>query len=165
MDEILDLVNENDEVIGEVEKSKANNDAGKIHREISVYIFDKDNKMLMGQRSFSKKVYPGVWAESAAGHVDKGEDPEVAAHRELKEEMGFDTELKFIKKVLSRFSNETHFTYCYVGKYNGEKINFQKEEIEAVRFTSRDEYDSLYPNPDKYIKEGMEFVKEIWKNN
>ena len=163
MDELLDLVDENDEVIGEVWKSKANSNPGLFHREISVYIFDDENKMLMGQRSFCKKVYPGIWAESAAGHIGKGELPEAAAHRELKEEMGFDTELKYLKKVLWHYPNETHFTYCYVGKYNEEKIEFQKEEIENVRFTSKEEYDGLYTNPDKYIKDGMEFVKKIWE--
>ena len=153
MDELLDLVNENDEVIGEVWKSKANSDPKFIHREISVYIFDKDDRLLMGQRSFAKKVYPGVWSESAAGHVGKGEDPEIAAHRELQEEMGFDTELKFLKKVISKYPNETHFTYCYAGSYSNEKIVFQKEEIETIRFTDRNKYDDLYTNPDKYIKE------------
>jgi len=162
MDELLDLVNENDEIIGEVWKSEANSNPKLIHREISVYIFDKNNRMLMGQRSFSKKVYPGVWAESAAGHVGKGEDPATAANRELKEEMGFETDLSFLKKVLILFPNETHFTYCYIGKYKEEKIEFQKNEIENIRFTSKDEYDGLYSNPDKYIKEGMDFVKEIW---
>ncbi len=162
MDELLDLVNEKDEVIGEVWKSKANSDPNVIHREISVYIFDNENRMLMGQRSFSKLVYPGVWGESAAGHIGKGEEPEVAAHRELKEEMGFDTELKFLKKVLTKFSNETHFTYCYVGLYKGEKIVFQKEEVEEVRFTKRDEFDGLYDNPDDFLKQGIEFVKDIW---
>lgn len=162
MDEILDLVNENDEIIGEVEKDVANSDAKLIHREISVYVFDNENRLLMGQRSLKKKVYPGVWGESAAGHVDKGELPEAAAHRELKEEMGFDTTLTFLKKSLTKFSNETHFTYYYIGKYNGENISFQKEEIEQVRFTKRDEFDSLYTNPDEFIKKGIQIVKEIW---
>ncbi|MFA7301538.1 MAG: hypothetical protein WC069_04465 [Candidatus Shapirobacteria bacterium] len=76
--------------------------------------------------------------------------------------MGFDTKLIFLKKVLSKFINETHFTYCYIGVYNGEKINFQKEEVENVRFTRRDEFDGLYKNPDDFLKQGIEFVKGIW---
>jgi isopentenyl-diphosphate delta-isomerase len=125
-------------------------------------VFDDQNRLLMGQRSLKKKVYPGVWGESAAGHVDKGEFPEAAAHRELTEEMGFDTKLTFLKKSLTKFSNETHFTYYYIGKYNSEEINFQREEIEQVRFTKREEFDGLYTNPDKFIQEGIRIVKEIW---
>ena len=60
MAEILDLVNENDEVVGEIEKEIANSDPNLIHREISVYVFDNENRLLMGQRSLKKKVYRGM---------------------------------------------------------------------------------------------------------
>lgn len=165
MDELLDLVNENNEIIGEVWKSKANNDPKLIHREILVYLFDKENRLLMQQRSFKKKVYPGVWAETASGHVGKGEDPEAAAHRELIEEMGFDTELKFFIKRILRYPNETHISYCYKGIYKGEKIEFQKEEVEQTRFTTKDELDGIYPDKDKIIEEETEWIKEIWGMN
>ena len=158
----MDLVNEKDEVIGEVERNVANSDPKYIHREVIVYIFDNENRLLMQQRSFKKKVYPGIWAESASGHIDKGESPEDAAHRELKEEMGFDTNLEFIKKRLLCFANETHFTYCYVGKYNGETIKFQTEEIEQIRFTKKEELDGLYSNIDKITENEIEWMKSIW---
>jgi isopentenyl-diphosphate delta-isomerase type 1 len=163
MDELLDLVNENDEVVGEVLKSKANSDPKLIHREVVVYIFDEKLRFLVQQRSWNKKVYPGIWAESAAGHVGKGEDIEVAAHRELQEEMGFDVPLKFIQKRLNKFENETHFSYCYLGKYTGEKISFQKEEIEQVKFVTEEEFSALYPERDKVIDEAISWIKEIWK--
>ena len=86
MDELLDLVNEKDEVIGEVWKSEANSNPKLIHREILVYVFDDQNRMLLQQRSFTKKVYPGQWAETCAGHIGKGEKPKIAAYRELSEE-------------------------------------------------------------------------------
>ncbi|MBI2464519.1 NUDIX domain-containing protein [Candidatus Shapirobacteria bacterium] len=162
MDELLDLVNEKDEVIGEVLKSKANSDPKLIHREILVYIFDDENRMLMQQRSFNKKVYPGVWAESCAGHVGKGEDPENAAHRELVEELGFDTKLFFFVKRILRYSNETHISYCYLGVYSGQEIKFQKEEVEGVRFTREDEVDGLYLEKDKIIVEEIGWMKKVW---
>lgn len=162
MDELLDLVNENDEVIGEVWKSQANSDPKFIHREILVYIFDNKNRLLMQQRSFNKKVYPGVWAESSAGHINKGEDPEIAAHRELTEELGFDTDLKFFEKRILHYSNETHISYCYLGKYNEEKIIIQKEEVENVKFVEIDEIDTLYKNKDKIIDEEVEWMKKVW---
>ena len=37
-DELLDLVNEDDEVIGTVWKSKAHKDPSKIHREVAIVI-------------------------------------------------------------------------------------------------------------------------------
>lgn len=163
MEEILDLVNEKDEVIGEVLKSKANSDPKLIHREVMVYIFDEKYRFLVQQRSWNKKVYPGIWAESAAGHIGKGEIPEAAAHRELKEEMGFDVPLKFIQKRLNKFKNETHFSYCYIGRYKNEKINFQKEEVEQVKFVTKEEFDDLYPERDEVIEEAIVWIGEVWK--
>lgn len=162
MEEILDLVNEKDEVVGEVLKSKANSDPTLIHREVIVYIFDAQGKFLVQQRSWNKKVYPGFWAESAAGHVVKGELPEMAAHRELLEEMGFDTDLEFVEKELVAFKNETHFAYFYIGKYDGQEINFQKEEIEQIRFVNQKEFDDLYPERDKAVEEAIARIKRIW---
>lgn len=166
MDELLDLVNEKDEVIGEVWKSEANTNPKLIHREIMVYLFDDQNRLLMQQRSFKKKVYPGVWADTAAGHVGKGEEPETAAHRELREELGFDTKLILYKKKIFYYPMETHISYCYVGKYSGEKIEFDKEEIGAVKLVKIEEIDELYKNfkDDPALEGELNWIKEVWRN-
>ncbi len=139
MDEVLDLVNENDEIIGEVLKSKANADPKLLHREVGVFLHDKNGRVLLQQRSSTKKAEPGIWA-IVAGHVTKGEDPAKAAHRELLEEMGFDTELTFVRKVKINRPKETHFSYLYVGLYSGEKLVLEKEEVEDARLFTKKEY-------------------------
>jgi len=159
----LDLVNENDEVIGEVWKSVANSNPKIFHREILVYIFDDQNRMLIQQRSFKKRVYPGQWAETCAGHIGKGENPEVAAHRELREEMGFDVNLKFIEKRLIEMSSETHFAYCYVGRYDGSKIKFSQSEVEQVRFATQKEFGELFiEEGDKLIESENVWIIKLW---
>ncbi len=163
MDELLDLVNEDDEVVGEVWKSKANIDPKLIHREVLVYIFDDQKRMLMQQRSFNKKVYPGEWAETCAGHVMKGEKPEVAAVRELNEEMGLKIDLKFIEKRLIELDNETHFAYCFMGKYNGQKVTFDKNEVEAVAWVKWEDFEKYWrPINDEYIQAETKWVKRLW---
>jgi len=164
MDELLDLVNENDEVIGEVWKSEANSNPKLIHREILIYVFDDQNRMLMQQRSFNKKVYPGQWAETCAGHIGKGEDPEKAAYRELFEELGLKIKLKFIKKRLINQKNETHFAFCYVGRYDGSKIIIDKNEVEQAKFVAKDKFEELFrAGGDEFIEGEIEWMKEIWK--
>lgn len=165
MEEILDLVDESDEIIGEVLKSVANSHPSKIHREILVCIFDDKNRMLMQQRSFKKKVYPGYWAESCAGHVAKGENPEESAHRELMEELGFDTPLTFMEKRLLRFLNETHFAYCFLGKYNGEEIIIQKDEIEEVKFVEKADLEKVVKMDDEVTRNEVKWMKKIWLVN
>jgi len=148
-EEILDLVNENDEVIGEVKKKEANSNPNLWHREVCVLVYDDQNRILLQQRSFKKKVYPGAWAETCAGHVSKGQTYEETAHRELKEELGFDTDLKYVEKVVVKFSNETHFAAWFMGKYPGLPIKIDREEVEQAKFADEKEFEQLRD------KEGM----------
>ncbi len=135
-DELLDLVNENDEVIGEVWRTKANADPTLIHREVGVVLYDDQNRLLLQQRSLTKKVHPGNWTMAALGHIGVGGKPEDFAHQELREELGFDTTLTFWEKQLITLPNETHFTYWYIGKYAGEKITLQTSEVQQTRLVS-----------------------------
>lgn len=82
-DELLDLVDENDNVVGEVLKSEAHKNPRLIHRVIGGILFDDNNRVLLQKRSYLKGSDPGVWITSWAGHVGKGCSPEDAAHREL----------------------------------------------------------------------------------
>jgi isopentenyl-diphosphate delta-isomerase len=138
-DELLDLVNENDVVIGEVARSKANADKSLIHREIGVIILNGKQQVLIQRRSFKKKTHPGLWIISVAGHVQKGIEPLEAAHKELREELGFDTELTFSHKTLEEFDTERHWAYVYMGKYEGQTIVTDPRETEAVMFVDQSE--------------------------
>jgi isopentenyldiphosphate isomerase len=140
-DELLDLVNENDEVIGEVWRTQANADPKLIHREVGVVLYDDQNRLLFQQRSLNKKVHPGNWTMAALGHIGKGGNPEDFAHQELQEELGFDTPLTFWEKQLIALPNETHFTYWYMGKYTGQKITIQTSEVQQTHFVSQSESD------------------------
>jgi len=139
-DELLDLVNNKDEVIGEVWISEANTNPKLIHREVAIIVYDTKNRVLFQKRSHLKRLHPGLWTTTAAGHVGKGEDPLESAHRELIEEVGFDTKLKFFDKTLAHLPNETHFTYWYTGKFpTGAKIVLQEREVEDTKFMSAEE--------------------------
>lgn len=138
-DELLDLVDENDEVIGTVTKAKANSNTQTIHREIRIILYDEQGRILLQQRSPKKKVYPGVWAESCQGHVPCGMSYEEAAHKELVEELGFDTDLEYLGKTLIEFPNETHFAAWFVGKYQGEEIKLEPEEVVNIQFIGKDD--------------------------
>ncbi len=161
-DEVLDLVDENDNIIGEVTKKEANSDPSLYHREIVVLLYDDKNRVLLQQRSLKKKVYPGLWTETCAGHVPKGASYEKTAHQELKEEIGFDTDLKFVGKEICRFPNETHFDACYLGKYSGEKINLEKEEVEKVKFVSEEEFDQMVAEG-VILKPSTVFARKFWQ--
>lgn len=164
-DELLDLVNENDVIIGEITKKEANSNPKLLHREIAVLIVDSKNRILFQQRSQKKNVHPLEWTISCAGHIPKGMSPEQAAHKELKEELGFDTELKFIRKVLDKDTNETRFFYCYTGKYNNEPINIEKEEVEQTKFMGKDEFDVFLQSESVITGLSKELAMGFWQNH
>lgn len=113
-EEIVDLVDGDDRVIGTVRKGDTDNDPSLIHREVAVLVH-RDGELLWQLRSAGKAVMALTWDVACAGHVGAGEDPRAAAHRELREELGFDLELTDIERRLVRAANETYFAYVFAG--------------------------------------------------
>jgi len=138
------LVDENDNEIGTMEKMEAHQ-KGLLHRAFSVFIFNKNGEMLLQQRSFRKYHSGGLWTNACCSHPRKDENPLDAAHRRLKEEMGFETTLKkaFDFTYNAKFNNgltEHEFDHVFVGYYDG-KIEPSFEEVETYAFRSLDRLD------------------------
>lgn len=116
------LVDLNDQAIGFMEKLQAHK-IGKLHRAVSVFVFNDEGHLMIQQRAFEKYHSGALWANTACSHPHKGEPVEAAAHRRLKEEMGFDCVLhkKFCFTYKSVFNNgltEHEFDHVFVGNYN-----------------------------------------------
>lgn len=161
MDELLDLVNENDEVIGEVWRSEAHKNNEIIHREIWIMIFNDKNEVLLQQRSKLKKNNPLLWTIACAGHVKRGKTPEEIAHIELKEELGFDTKLNFQNKSFEKKETESRFNWAYIGEYNGIEMTIQKEEVEQIKFFTKDEFVELLKTG-IVEKNSAEWCRQFW---
>jgi isopentenyldiphosphate isomerase len=86
-DEIFDVVNERDEVIGRRSRSEVHR-LGLLHRAAHVLVFNSRGEVFLQKRSMSKDRQPGLWDSSASGHLDAGETYDACAVRELREEIG-----------------------------------------------------------------------------
>jgi 8-oxo-dGTP diphosphatase len=69
---------------------------------VAVALIDRDGRVLLAERPAGKQL-AGMW-EFPGGKVDPGETPEAALIRELKEELGVDTEAS----CLSPFTFASH---------------------------------------------------------
>ncbi|MCU0770316.1 MAG: NUDIX domain-containing protein [Verrucomicrobia bacterium] len=87
-EEIFDIVNERDEVVGRAPRREVHA-RGLMHRAVHVLVFNAQGEVFLQKRSMTKDKSPGLWDSSASGHVDSGEDYETCALRELAEELGF----------------------------------------------------------------------------
>jgi isopentenyl-diphosphate delta-isomerase type 1 len=164
-DELLDLVDRNDRVIGTVWKSEAHGDPTKIHREIAVLIFNTKDETLLQKRSLAKSHDPGVWTVAVSGHVGAGEDYLKAAERELKEELGIESDLKFYKKIFSKRGNrEARFFYIYYATFDREPaIKFNKKEVEQVKWVKVDNLIN-FAKDNKYNLKGLshKYTRKIY---
>jgi isopentenyl-diphosphate Delta-isomerase len=84
--DILDVVDENDQIVGAEEREKIH-DLGLRHREIHVWLFDKE-KNIYFQQSGPDRPSAGLLDATVGGHMEKGEKYLEAAVRETKEETG-----------------------------------------------------------------------------
>jgi isopentenyl-diphosphate delta-isomerase type 1 len=86
-EEIFDVVDERDEVIGQLPRRVVHRDGHK-HRAVHVLVFNSLGQVFLQKRSMTKDTFPGVWDSSASGHLDTGEEYDACAARELGEELG-----------------------------------------------------------------------------
>src|SRR5512137_1073782 len=86
-EEVFDVVNERDEVIGRAPRGEVHR-LGLLHRAVHVLVFNARGQVFLQKRSMKKDQQPGVWDSSASGHVDSGEDYDACAVREMREEIG-----------------------------------------------------------------------------
>jgi len=87
MEEIFDVVDEQDRVIGQVLRSVVHAQ-GLRHRAVHIFLFNSSGQLLLQMRSVQKDEYSLCYTSSASGHLAAGETYDSAAPRELLEELG-----------------------------------------------------------------------------
>lgn len=93
MSENLILVDERDRAIGRGEKMAVHAE-GRLHRAFSIFLVDRQGRLLLQRRSRAKYHSPGLWANSCCGHPRPGERTLAAARRRLGEELGASAPLR-----------------------------------------------------------------------
>jgi len=129
-EEIFDVVNERDEVIGRHTRGEVHR-LGLMHRAVHVLLFNSQGQVFLQKRSMKKDRQPGVWDSSASGHVDSGEDYDPCAEREVREELGvtLSTPAQRLFKLAASAQTDQEHVWVYRGKAEG-PFTLHPEEIE-----------------------------------
>jgi isopentenyl-diphosphate delta-isomerase len=138
-DEYVVLVDEQDQVIGQLEKIEAH-ELGLLHRAFSVLLFNDRGELLLQQRAAHKYHSPLLWTNTCCSHQRPNETTLMAAERRLKEEMGMSapmqTAFKFqYKATLDQGLTEHELDHVLFG-YTNQDPNINPEEVAAFRWIS-----------------------------
>jgi isopentenyldiphosphate isomerase len=86
-DEIVDVVDDADRVIGQATRRDVRRDNLR-HRSVYVFVFNTRGDLFVHERTPNKDVYPGYRDVAIGGVLRAGEDYVTAAVRECREELG-----------------------------------------------------------------------------
>lgn len=139
----LDVVNEQDEVIGEEDVEEIHQ-KDLLHRSVHILLIDKKGQFYLRQRSKNKARYPGFWTTSIGAHVLSGHTYDEAAKMSLKD-MNLGGDLKFLGKVRVHDEYENEISYTYAVYLNG-KEHIKSNPEEPGKFFTIDEIKNLSEN-------------------
>ena len=139
MTENVILVDQDDNELGLMEKLEAHR-TGKLHRAFSIFVFNRNQELLIQKRAGHKYHSGGLWTNTCCSHPRPGESLEQAAHRRLQEEMGFDCELQLEFHFIysADFENglvENELDHVFVGKFDSSPI-LNPEEASEWRYVA-----------------------------
>ena len=154
--DLVILVDELDSQLGLMEKMQAHTE-GKLHRAVSVFIFNSKKELLLQKRAAGKYHSPGLWTNTCCTHPQEGEAPRTAATRRLKEEMGLSCPLHkaftFIYKAdMGNGLTEHEFDHVFTGIADG-LPKPDEQEVGAFRYLSIDKLDNeIRTKPEQFTE-------------
>jgi 8-oxo-dGTP pyrophosphatase MutT (NUDIX family) len=178
--EQLNIVNDNDEIIGVEDRIKIHKE-GLLHREINVWFYTPEHELIFQHRAKDKDTYPDLLDATVGGHVDIGDDYLSAAVREVEEETGLEIKaedliplkklkLKTFDSVTHNVNNSFNMRYAYPFKGNikdlriesSKAIGFESYPIEAILNANEEFKKKFLPVVfDPQIMELFEQIKEF----
>lgn len=138
MEELFDTVSDEDDVVGRATRKEAHT-KGLIHRSVLFFIFDREGRVFVSQRTDNKDFYPGYWSIVFGGHVHAGESYEDAVMRELEEEAGIREKPSFMGAFKKRFDEKDKENVRVYAFVTGRVLAVDPQEIKQGTFMTMSE--------------------------
>jgi isopentenyl-diphosphate delta-isomerase len=142
MDELIDILTPEGKSTGKTALKSEAHKNGWFHATAHIWFFTSDKKILLQKRALTKKVFPGIWDISVAGHIGAGEEILEGAKREVFEEIGLILEDKDFIKIGTRIhqvnhengiqDNEHHHVFIAELKTPISELTMQPEEVAGL---------------------------------
>ncbi len=144
MAEYLDVVNENNEVIGQ-EKRSIVHQSGLWHRGVHIFLFTPERKLLVQRRGGATDTFSGALDCSVSEHLKVGESYPDGAQRGLREELGIKG-VQLHRRLQFRMpygENDNMVSELYEGEHSGESLAVDHDEIEEVEYHTIPELEAM----------------------
>jgi len=140
VDEQLTQVDENDNVIGPINRAEAHSNPKIIHRTVSILLFNEHKQILIQKRSNNVDLFPNKYDISVGGHVKFGDSCIKTALHEAQEEIGvhlLKSQLKPICKTFEKSKYETEIVQNYIAHVNSSDLSLKpNDEVSEFSFIS-----------------------------
>lgn len=137
-EELFDVVDEQDRVLRQAPRSVVHANRW-LHRASHIFVFNSRGELLVHRRSAIKDECPLKFTSSASGHVSAGESYDVAAVRELQEELGLTSPIEFLG-IIPADGAATSFEHSGLFRTVTDAIPvFDPGEIESGEFLPMEE--------------------------
>jgi len=151
--DMIEVLDSSGNPSGEVLSRKEVHRLGKLHQAVHLYLFNKENKLLLQRRSELVDHYPSMLSISVTGHVDAGESSLEAVRRELHEELGLNAEYQDFKFLFS-FRRDAELSSTYIDRQINDvyacridfaikNVFFDSTEISEVRYVSMSDFEKM----------------------
>jgi len=137
-EEMFPIVDESGMIVGAATRGECHGGSKLLHPVVHLHVFNTKGDLYLQRRPEWKDIQPGKWDTAVGGHVDLGENVDIALKREAAEELNFeDFDAQFIKSYVFESARERELVNAF--KTVTDVIPKPSEELDGGRFWSREE--------------------------
>lgn len=129
--EIIDQVDETGAVLATVTRAEMRAE-NLMHRSVFIAVLNDADQILVHRRAEWKDIWPDAWDIAVGGVVSAGEPWEIAAARELAEEVGVAAELSYLGEGVYVDDHVREFARVYLARSEGPFTFADGEVAEAA---------------------------------
>ena len=138
-EELFPVVDEQGNILGCITRGEAHSGTKTLHPVVHLHLFNSQGELYLQQRPEWKDIQPGKWDTACGGHVDFGENVDMALRREVGEELGV---TDFTPEPLGSYvfegPREKELVYVNRTTYDG-PVTPSADELAGGRFWTRQE--------------------------
>lgn len=136
--EMLPLVDEQGNIIGVATRGECHDGTKRLHPVVHLHVYNGRGEVYLQKRPDWKTIQPGKWDTAVGGHIDLGENVEMALKREAGEELGIaDFTPEQVAKYVFESEVERELIFVFKTVYDGEIR--PTDELDGGRFWPMEE--------------------------